>query len=233
MNVPASSEAPARSASPSRNRPRSYPPAAMAASDSSRFGPDRLRVHAPEVRVALLVYLVDGDAPAGEQPAQPAGAGAPERIDEDADVGGPEGLEIHRPFDEPLVAIERVEPFDETGRFGVGQRAAVDRDPAVLGQSRLDGTEDLGAGGRAGRSLDLEPVVDPGVVTRGDDDAGGRPALDDLVRAHLGWDRMSGDRDRDVVGQQHLGSGGGEVLGGEPPVVGDDHALGGSPRAVT
>ena len=85
--------------------------------------------------------------------------------------------------------------------------------------------QDVGAGRGAGRRLDLEAVVDPRVVARGDDDAGRGAALDDLVRAHLGRDGADGERDRDVVGQQDLGGGRGEVLRGEPPVVGDDDAL--------
>ena len=52
------------------------------------------------------------------------------------------------------------------------------------------------------------------------------PRFDDLVRRHLGRDGVAGEGDRDVLGQQHLGRGGGEMLGGEAPVVGDDHALG-------
>ena len=76
-----------------------------------------------------------------------------------------------------------------------------------------------------GRRLDLEAVVDPRVVAGGDDDARGGAALDDLVRAHLGRDRVRGEGDRDVVGEDHLRGGRREVLRGEPPVVGDDDAL--------
>ena len=74
--------------------------------------------------------------------------------------------------------------------------------------------------------LHLEAVVDPRVVARGDDDARRRTALDDLERAHLGRDGTDGIGDRDVVGGQDLGCGGSEMLGREPPVVRDHHALG-------
>ena len=99
-------------------------------------------------------------------------------------------------------------------------------DPAVDRDPRLDDRQDLGAGRGPGRRLDLEAVVDPRVVAGGDDDAGRRAALDDLVRAHLGRDGVDREGDRDVVGEQDLGGGLGEVLRREPAVVGDDDALG-------
>ena len=86
----------------------------------------------------------------------------------------------------------------------------------------------MSAPGRgAGRCLDLEAVVDPRVVAGGDDDAGRRAALDDLVRAHLGRHGADREGDRDVVREEDLGRGHREVLGREPAVVGDDDALGG------
>ena len=85
--------------------------------------------------------------------------------------------------------------------------------------------EDLGARRRAGRRLHLEPVVDPGIVAGGDDDAGGGAALEDLERAHLGRDGVDRVGDRDIVGGQDLGNGRREMLRREPPVVRDHHAL--------
>ena len=107
--------------------------------------PDRLGVDAAEVRVALLVDLGDADLPAGEQPRDPARAGAPHRLDEDVDVGRLQRVEVERPPDERLVAVVRVEPLDETGRLGVGERPALDRRPAVPGDPRLEHREDVGA----------------------------------------------------------------------------------------
>src|SRR5207247_1914410 len=69
------------------------------------------------------------------------------------------------------------------------------------------------------------PVVGPRVVAGGDHDARRGAALDDLVRAHLGGHGTRGERDRDVVGDEHLGGGHREVLGGEAPVVGDHDTL--------
>ena len=40
-------------------------------------------------------------------------------------------VEIDRPPDEPLVALERVEPLDQPGRLGIGERPPLDADPAV------------------------------------------------------------------------------------------------------
>ena len=51
--------------------------------------PDRLRVDAAEVRVALLVDLGHPDPAAGQQARQPARPGAPHRLDEDVGVGAP------------------------------------------------------------------------------------------------------------------------------------------------
>ena len=138
-----------------------------------------------------------------------------------------ERVEVERPADEPLVAVERVEPLDQPGRLGVGERPPVDgrsrrwRRAAPRSTGRMSG-----ARRGAGRRLDLEPVVDPRVVARGDDDAGRRAALDDLVRAHLGRHGVDREGDRDVVGEEDLGGGQGEVLRREPAVVGDDDALG-------
>ncbi len=57
-----------------------------------------------------------------------------------------------------------------------------------------------------------------------DDDAGRGPALDDLERGHLGRNRLAGEDYRDVVGQDHLGGGGREMLAGETAVVSEDDA---------
>ena len=81
-------------------------------------------------------------------------------------------------------------------------------------------------GGRAGRRLDLEPVVRPRIVAGGDDDPGRRASLDDLVSSIWVGTAWRGESDGDVVGEEDLGGGGGEVLGGEPAVVGDHDALG-------
>ena len=86
--------------------------------------PDRLGVDAAEVRVALLVDLGDPDPAAGEQAGDPAGAGALHRLDEDASVGRLERIEVERPPQEALVALERVEPLDQPGGLGLGEGAA-------------------------------------------------------------------------------------------------------------
>ena len=54
-------------------------------------------------------------------------------------------VEVDRPPDEPLVALERVEPLDQPGRLGVGERAPVESDPAVGGEPSLDDAEDVRA----------------------------------------------------------------------------------------
>ena len=101
---------------------------------------DRLRVDAAEVRVALLVDLVDADPAAREQAADPAGAGAPHRVDEHVEVRRLERIEVDRPADELLVAVERIEPLDEPGRLGVRQRPALDCAAMPLIDSRASTT---------------------------------------------------------------------------------------------
>jgi hypothetical protein len=63
-------------------------------------------------------------------------------------------------------------------------------------------------------------------VAGGDDDARGGAALEHLKRAHLRRDGVRSEGDRDVAGEQDLGGGGREMLGCEPPVIGNDDALG-------
>ena len=189
-------------------------------------GPDGLGVDAAEVRVALLVDLRHPDAAARQQAADPARPGAPHGVHQHVVVGRLEGVEIDGPAQVLLVARVGVVALDEPGRLGVGERPGLDRRRAVARDRRLEDLEDLRPGRRAAGRLDLEPVVGPRVVAGGDDDAGRGAALDDLVARHLGGHGVHGIGDRDVVGQQHLRGRGGEVLAGEAPVVGDDHALG-------
>ena len=96
----------------------------------------------------------------------------------------------------------------------------------VVADGPLDHGQDVRARRGTARRLDLEAVVRPGVVRGGDHHAARRAPLDHLVRGHLGRDRATRHGDRDVVRQQHLGRGLGEVLAREAPVVADDHALG-------
>ena len=91
------------------------------------FGRIGSGIDAAEVRVALLVDLGDPDPSARQQSGDPAAPGAPHRVDQDAQVGRPQGVEVDRAPDEPLVALERVEPLDQAGRLRVGERAARDR----------------------------------------------------------------------------------------------------------
>ena len=62
-------------------------------------------------------------------------------------------------------------------------------------------------------------------MARGDDDSGGRTSLDHLERGHLRRQRALCEDDRNVVGQNDFSGGGGEMLAGEAPVVGEDDAL--------
>ena len=62
-----------------------------------------------------------------------------------AQVGRLEGIELDRPADVALVALERVEALDEPGRLGVGERPALDGRPAVPGDLGLEDAEDVGA----------------------------------------------------------------------------------------
>ena len=188
--------------------------------------PDRLGIDPTEIRIPFGVDLANPDLAAGQEPRQPFGPGAVHRVDEDAHVGGLERIEINRPADVLLVARIRVVPVDEAGGLGVRERPARNRRPAVRRDRRLEDGQDLGARCRAGRCLDLEAVVGPRVVAGRDHDSGRRAALDNLVRRHLGRNRVARKGDRNVLGHQDFCGGGGEMLGGEAPVVGDDDALG-------
>ena len=205
MKVPFSSAAPARSASPSSSSARSWPPSTVRRSASSMFGRIGSGLRPPKYGLRSWWISRTWMRPPLQQPADPAGPGAVQRIDEDRHVGRPERIEIDRPPHELLVAVVRVEALDEPGTLRVGEGPAVDGLLAVDRQSCLDDAQDLGSGRSPGRGLDLEPVVDPGVVAGGDDDARGRAPRDHLVRAHLGRDRVGGEGDRDVVGQEDLG----------------------------
>ena len=187
--------------------------------------PDRLGVHPAEERVALLVDLVDPDAAAAEQPGEPARAGAPHRLDEDVDVRRLERVEVDRSADVPLVALVRVVALDEARRLGVGEGPALDG--RALGDRRLDDREHV----RARRpspvgALTLKPLSVQGLWLAVITTPAAAPRS--TTSYELIWRRhgVRGVRDRDVVGQDHLGRGDREVLRGEPPVVGDDDALG-------
>ena len=208
-NVPCSSAAPARSASPSSSRPRSKPPPAIRRQRLVDVGPDGLRVDAAEVGVALAVQLGDPDPAAGEQPRDPARSRQPYSGSTRTDTSAAaQRVEVHRP------ARERARS-PCTGR--TTRRARRPRRPRTVAAPRggrhwsaipASTTARMSAPGRgARRRLDLEPVVGPGVVGRGDHDARRGAALDDLVGAHLGRDGGPADRDRDPAGEEHLGGG--------------------------
>ena len=186
---------------------------------------DRLGVDPAEVGIALLVDLGDADLPAAQKARQPAGTGAPHRLDQHVDVRGAQGVQVDRPSQEALVARKGVEAFDPSGGLRVGERPLLDVAAAVLGNRRLENLEDLRPGRGAAGRLDLEAVVGPRVVAGRDDDAGCRSPLDHLVRRHLRRHRVDGVGDRDVACQQDFGRSDGEVIRGEPAVVGDDHAF--------
>ena len=186
---------------------------------------DRFGVDPAEVGIALLVDLGDADLPAAQKARQPAGTGAPHRLDQHVDVRGAQGVQVDRPSQEALVARKGVEAFDPSGGLRVGERPLLDVAAAVLGNRRLENLEDLRPGRGAAGRLDLEAVVGPRVVAGRDDDAGCRSPLDHLVRRHLRRHRVDGVGDRDVACQQDFGRSDGEVFRGEPAVVGDDHAF--------
>src|SRR5439155_21933634 len=120
---------------------------------------ERLGVDPAEERVAFVVNLGDPDPATVEEPWQQRRAGAVEGFDQDRYVRRLQGVEVDRPPKELLVTGERVEALDETGGLGIRQRPPLDRRATVLGDRRLDHAEDLGAGRRTGRCLDLEAVV--------------------------------------------------------------------------
>ena len=135
-----------------------------------------------------------------------------------------ERVEVDRSTDVPLVALERVVALDAARpprrRRRAGARRARPRRSTASMTASMSGppAEPVGA-------LTLKPLSVHGlwlaVMTMPADGA----ALDDLVGAHLGRHGVRRERDRDVVGEDHLGRGHREVLRGEAPVVGDDDAL--------
>ena len=188
-------------------------------------GADRLGVDAAEVRVALGVQLANGQPAVADQPRVPAGAGPVQVLDEDAPLGGADLLDVDDAVELVPEARVGVEDLDEARVDGIGviatRRQLVGR---VLVHRGLDGGEHLRRGGAAGIGLDLEAVVRPWVVARGDDDAGARPELAGEEAADLGRHGLRRREAADVVRRQHLDAGACEMLGGEPPVVADDDA---------
>ena len=64
---------------------------------------------------------------------------------------GLEGVEIDGPPDVCRVAVVWVEPLDESGGFGIGERPPLDGRPTVAGDLGLEGREDLRTGRGPGR----------------------------------------------------------------------------------
>ena len=92
-----------------------------------------------------------------------------------------------RPTDELLVAVERVEPLDVAGSFGVGERPARDGARAVDGELRLDDAPGCPAPAAAPvGALTLKPLSTQGLWLAVMTMPAAAPALDDLVGAHLG-----------------------------------------------
>ena len=225
MNVPFSSAAPARSASPSSSRPEVVAAPGQDAQRLVDVRRDRLRVDAAEPRVALGVDLGDLDLAAGQQPRDPARAGAPHRLDQDAHVRGLEPIEVQRAlgvFDVPGI---RVEALDLPAATASANERVRRLRAGVVADRLLEHGQDVRAGRGAARRLDLEAVVRPRVVRGRDHDAARGAPLDHLVRGHLRRDRVLRHRHRDVVREQDLGRGLGEELGREAAVVADDDAL--------
>ena len=126
-------------------------------------GVDRLGVHAAEVRVALLVDLGNADPAAGQQPRDPAGAGAPERVHQHRHVGRAQRIEVQGAPHEPLVAVVRVEALDQPGRLGIRERPPLHLVGAVLGQPRLDDRQHLGPAAAPVGALTLNPLSTHGL----------------------------------------------------------------------
>ena len=213
MKTPRSSIAPARSASPSRRRPRSKPPPATIPSASSTFGRIGSGLTPPNHGLRSAWISHDVDPSAGEQPADPAGPGAPQRVDEDPRVGGPERVEVERPPDEPLVARDRGRsarrdrPPRRRRRAGPG--SAGRRSSAITASSVASSS---GPAAAPVGALTLNPLSVHGLWLAVMTMPAAAPALDDLEARHLGRHGRRGEGDRDVVAEEDLRGGGGEVL---------------------
>ena len=109
-------------------------------------GPDGLRVDAPEPGVALGVDLGHPDPAARQQPADPAGATAPQRVHEDRHVGRLEALEVEAPADVVHVARVRVEALHQARRLRIRDGPRRRRPPRVVPDDPLDDREDVRAG---------------------------------------------------------------------------------------
>ena len=119
--------------------------------------PDRLGVDPPKYGLRSLWISVIRIRPSrsrrGIQPEPTPYSGSTRR-----EVGGLQLVEVDRPADELLVALEQVEALDQPGRLGVGQRPALDRRAAVLRDRRLEDRQDVAARGRPLGALTLKPL---------------------------------------------------------------------------
>ena len=225
-NVPCSSAAPARSASPSSSSPRSKPPPAIIASASSTLGRIGSGLMPPKYGLrSLWISVTRIRPPASSRGIQPEPAPYSGSTSTDTSAARSASRSIVRRdvrARSPRTGrTTRRAPPPRRRRTAAGRwpaRAFAAIPASIAGSMSAPAAAPVGA-------LTLNPLSVHGLWRGGDHDARRGPALDDLVRAHLGRDGGPADRDRDVVGEQDLGRGPREVLRGEPPVVGDDDAL--------
>ena len=139
---------------------------------------------------------------------EPARAGAVHRLDEDVDVGRLQRVEVDRPADVPLVALERVEALDEAGRLGIGKRPALDRGPplpaiAASMTDRISGPAAAPVG-----DLTLKPLSVHGLWLAVMTIPAAAPRWTTSYELIWVGTAVDGERDRDVVGEEDLGGGG-------------------------
>ena len=136
-------------------------------------------------------------------------------------------VEVERPLDVDLVPVEGVERLDHAGGLAVGEGTRGRCLAGVLADGPLERGQDLRAGRGAGLGdLTLKPLSVHGlceavIITP-------QAALRSTTSYEVIWVGigLAGERHRDVVGEQDLGGGLGEVLAGEAAVVADHDALG-------
>ena len=104
---------------------------------------NRFWIHTAEPRVALTAHLRDTQLPASEQPADPAGARAVDRVDHDAERLCGELRKVKVALNELLVARVRVVALHQTRRLSVGKRMAAQLWSARLRNLRLNALQQL------------------------------------------------------------------------------------------
>ena len=144
------------------------------------------------------------------------------------ETGSAQPVQVNEPG--YLLEINRVKVgiYDQSLFFSFGQWQAVNFAGVI---SLIDEAHDFGGdlirGAGAVLVLVFKAVPDAGVVAGGDDDGAAGFLRQDAVAYHGRGRGFGAEVDLDAVAGNHLGGGGGKVLGGKAGVIADNDAASG------